>query len=188
MPGERGVPIPEHRLAACTEDVVAGLGRHVEAFGDGQALLLHPVHSRSAPPGIPGQRMLDGLPVAQELCEDQGVFHGQATALAHHRRAGVGGVSDENGAGGVPSRLLDPFDSRAVNLLIIVETRQVILDRGAEMAEPLPETLEPALPRVQLPLMGDIREPAGLAVTDRAQAEEAPVVQPELNAGPTPAR
>ena len=43
----------------------------------------------------------------------------------------MGGVSDKNGAAGVPSRLLDPFDSRAVNLLIIVETGQVILDRGA---------------------------------------------------------
>ena len=43
----------------------------------------------------------------------------------------MGGVSDKNGAASVPSRLLDPFDSRAVNLLIIVETGQVILDRGA---------------------------------------------------------
>ena len=55
----------------------------------------------------------------------------------------MGGVSDENGAAGVPSRLLGPFDSRAVDLLI-VEAREVIVDGGAGVAEPIPEPLEPA--------------------------------------------
>ena len=53
------------------------------------------------------------------------------------------------------------------------------------MVEPLPEPLEPARQWVEMPHLGDVREPGGLTLTGRAQPEEAPVAQPELDAGRT---
>src|SRR5207237_5625694 len=104
-----------------------------------------------------------------------------AATLTHHRRAGVGGVPDEDHAAGVPLLLLDPLDPRAVDLLVAAENAEVLAHRRAEMSEPVPQALQAAGEGVARVIGAEIAEPVGMARRDRAQPEEASLTQPELH-------
>src|SRR5262249_23471740 len=90
-------------------------------------------------------------------------------------------VADESDAPNVPAIQLQPLDGPAVDLVIRLQAGQVVADRAPEFAEAGPETLQAARERVVDARPGHVAEAVGPAAADRAQTEETPVPQPELD-------
>ena len=177
---ERHEAAPEHLLASSPQSLVARGGRQAKALGDGLTFLVHPNYSRSPPRDI-RLKGLDqcGFP-AQTLGEHPSVFHRHAAALAHHRRARVGGVTNQNHPTPMPFLERNPVNRSAMDLLVALQRREIFLDDLAEAGEVAAQAVEPAGHRLGSAGLGDVAKTIGASVAYRAEPEEATLAQEEL--------
>ena len=93
----------------------------------------------------------------------------------------MGGVADEHDATTVPLFDFQPFDRCKMNLLVAVQSRQIILHESAEGGEAAVKPVASPFHRIVTTGLCDIGKTIS-AVPDRADTEETPIAQPELNA------
>ena len=91
------------------------------------------------------------------------------------------GVADEDDTADVPSVELQPLDGSAMDLLVGLETIQIVSDQPAESGEVITQTLASAIDRIMQARPRHVAEAIRTAVAHRAQAEETPIPEVELD-------
>src|SRR5947209_16939425 len=91
------------------------------------------------------------------------------------------GIADEDDATAVPPIDVQPFDRTAMELLVALQRSQIVSHQSAEPGEALANPFQSALQRIVEARFGRIGKTVRAAPADRAQSEETPIAEPELN-------
>src|SRR6266566_4307745 len=91
------------------------------------------------------------------------------------------GIADEHDATAMPPINVQPFDRAAMELLIALQSGQIVSHYSTEPGEALAKPFQPAFQAIVEAWLGHIGKTVCSTLADRAQPEKTPIAQPELN-------
>ena len=119
----------------------------------------------------------------QDIVADQAfgqhpcVLHRHAAALAHHRRARVRGIADEDHLIMMPLLGRHPLDRPAMDLLVAGQRAEILMDAVTKTGKAPTQPIKPTSHRFASPRPGDVAETVGALAAYWAKPEKATITQ-----------
>jgi hypothetical protein len=95
----------------------------------------------------------------------------------------VSGVTDEHDAPAVPLLLIHPLDRRAVDLLVALQSGEILLDGLGKPVKATPQACQPAAHVIVEMRLGNMAKSVSVPSAHRTETEEALVSEEEPQAG-----